>query len=184
VNIHGMGERADSLKMLALRQWALERSFDVIGLGETGVHWQSVPVRDRLHERTRGWFKQLHVNHSYFAACKDVLHGWMQFGGTALLSTNVAAHRVYGKGSDPRKLGRWCWTRYRGKQGHTLRIILAYRPQKVRGPYTVYSQQETHFMEKEINGCPRQVMLDELVHLVKSAQDEGDEIMVMMDSND
>jgi hypothetical protein len=48
----------------------------------------------------------------------------------------------------------------------------------------VYSQQETYFTKKEVKGCPRKVMLDELVNLVKSAQDEGDEIMVMMDSND
>ncbi len=43
-----------------------------------------------------------------------------QLGGTALFSIDKASHRVVEKGIDESKLGRWVWTRYRGKKTQTL----------------------------------------------------------------
>jgi hypothetical protein len=49
------------------------------------------------------------------------------------------------KGKDNSNLGRWVWTRYRGRNNQTLRIIAAYRPNPPSGPFTVYAQQNAYF---------------------------------------
>jgi len=51
-----------------------------------------------------------------------------QFGGTALWSLGLMAHRIYGSGHDESRLGSGVWTRYRGRNNRSLRIFSAYRP--------------------------------------------------------
>jgi hypothetical protein len=59
---------------------------------------------------------------------------WQQMGGTTVLTTDTAAHRVVDKGRDPSNLGRWCWTRYKGRSNCTLRIYTAYCPNPLKAP--------------------------------------------------
>jgi len=68
-----------------------------------------------------------------------------QFGSVALLSLNKSSHRVIRKGIDTMGLGRWSWTRYRGKNNLTLCIIVAYRPNPPAGPFTVAAQYREYF---------------------------------------
>jgi hypothetical protein len=70
-------------------------------------------------------------------------------------SIGKAAHRIMGTGMDPIGLGRWVWTRYKGKDQITLRIFTAYRPNPpTEGPYTVYAQQHYYFITKQDGRCP------------------------------
>jgi hypothetical protein len=41
----------------------------------------------------------------------------LQPGGVGLISTEEVTHRITGTGKDPAGLGRWCWTRFQGKNG-------------------------------------------------------------------
>jgi CubicO group peptidase (beta-lactamase class C family) len=65
-----------------------------------------------------------------------------QFGGVSVWSINAAAHRVMKSGADD--MGRWAWTRYRGRGGVTIRVVAGYRPvENKTGPMSVWNQQKT-----------------------------------------
>lgn len=64
-----------------------------------------------------------------------------QFGGTVIIKLYEMVHRRGLKGSGPLSLGRWVWTRYRGKNKMYLTIFVAYRPNPPRaGILGVYTQ--------------------------------------------
>lgn len=99
---------------------------DAVGISECNVHWKMVPIQFCLPERTRGWWESMHLNTAYYSAFQGLVRH--QAGGVSLWSINKGAHRVMESGVDARGLGRWAWTRYRGKQGINLRLVTAYRP--------------------------------------------------------
>ena len=115
-----------NVKSNVLRQFITKIKVDAIGLIETNVNWRYASVSQRLPERTRGWWENLHLN----SACYENYNNPhpSQPGGVSLWSINKGAHRVMEQGKDPRGLGRWAWTRYRGKNGVNLRFVAAYRP--------------------------------------------------------
>jgi len=92
---------------------------------ECNVHWKMVPVQKCLPERMRGWWECLQINTAYFEAYQVLARH--QAGGVSLWSVNKGAHRVVECGKDSRGLGRWAWTRYRGRSGVNLRFVTAYR---------------------------------------------------------
>ena len=97
---------------------------DVMCFPEVNVCWHKLAPRNRLEERTMGWFEMLHRSVSY--NFRDRMTSRHQFGGTAIFSINNAASRVMGSGRDSTGLGRWTWTRFRGRNGIATRIVCAY----------------------------------------------------------
>ncbi len=87
------------------------------------------------------------------------------------------------KGSDKSRLGQWTWTRYRGHNNQTLRIIVGYRPNPPAGPFTVYAQQRTYFVSQNDNRCPRAAFLQDLGQEIKYFKEEGDHIILLLDGN-
>lgn len=165
-----------------IREFVSKHGFDVVGLTENNLNWQKVPVQNRLHERTRGWFEALHLTTAYYQA----FNGISEFlpGGVSLWSMKQAAHRVMESGRDATGLGRWVWTRYRGR-GVTLRIVAAYRPVLNRsGPMSVWNQHKAYYDEKKIDGCPRDLFTRELVAQVTEWMLTGDQIVLMTDANE
>jgi hypothetical protein len=66
---------------------------------------------------------------------------WHQRGGAAFtVQNNIKAHQA-SHSTDKTGLGRWIWTRLRGKGTTYTRIVSAYRPCLNRGISTVWSQQ-------------------------------------------
>jgi len=106
-----------------------------------------------------------------------------QYGGTALFSIDKTAHRAFQRGSDKTKLGRWCWTRYKGKNGHTLTVITAYRPNPPGGPFTVYAQHNNYFISIRDGRCPRVAFLQDLAGVLQQILSKGDHIILMLDGN-
>ena len=98
----------------------------VVGLNECNAHWKMVPTQYCLPERTRGWWECMHINTAYFESYQSLSKH--QAGGLSLWSINDGAHRVMEHGKDPRGLGWWAWTRFRGRQGISLRVVAAYCP--------------------------------------------------------
>ena len=76
---------------------------DVFAASEMNQCWHNVPVQDRLHERTRGWWEQLHLSFSYLRSFPS--SSTFQPGGVCLFSLNQVGHRVHSSGADPAKLG-------------------------------------------------------------------------------
>jgi len=117
-------------------------SVNIFGVAETNLDWRLLPEDSKLHTRTKSWWTSLHISHAFNYTRPPIQP--LQYGGTAIFSINKAAHRVMDKGQDASSLGRWCWTKYRGRNGHTLRVVSAYRPNPPQGPYSVYAQHSLH----------------------------------------
>jgi hypothetical protein len=155
---------------------------DVIGMVELGICWSQLPTKDRIWERTRGWFESIKTVTAYNQ--KEASPNKAQWGGTSVWSIDNAVHRAIESGSDTLGLGRWSWTRYRGRGNITLRIISAYRPCDSRGPLTVYSQHQNYFDDEDIEGCPRELFTAHLIADIEKWISEGDQIILMIDANE
>jgi hypothetical protein len=171
------GKHKEGIIRKGITRW----EFDVFGLAETNVDWRIVREEDKLYFRTKEWWESLHLSWTHNSTQKPITT--RQFGGTAIFSMGPAAHRVVDKGADPSNLGRWTWTRYRGKNNYTLRIISAYRPNPPNGPFTVYAQQNAYFHTTGNPRCPRKAFLQDLCKEINEYLECGDSIILMLDGN-
>jgi hypothetical protein len=107
-----------------------------------------------------------------------------QCGGAAVFSNYQAAHRVISSGFDKSNLGRWAWTRYKGRGSSTSRIISAYRPNPPTGPKSVYAQHNVYFLSKGVNQCPRKALfLEDLQKDLTEFMESGDQLILMLDGD-
>jgi hypothetical protein len=180
-NIGGFSTAPNRMKDDTIRSGISTYEFDIFGLAETNVDWRLSREEEKLYAHTKEWWEHLHLSFSFNTTTAPLKH--QQFGGTAIFSINKASHWVIGKGQDESKLGRWCWTRYRGKQDHTLRKITAYRPNPPGGPFTVYTQHQHHFNTINDGRCPRIAFLQDLCTDIETFKEEGDHIVLLIDGN-
>jgi len=180
-NIGGFSTKPGKLKEDNIRAGITKWEFDVFGMVETNVDWRKVQEKEKLPSRTREWWANQHVSwaHNRTGPPRQV----RQYGGTALFSIDQASHRVIGKGQDNTDLGRWTWTKYKGRGNQTLKIFSAYRPNPPQGPFTVYAQQNAFFHSINRSICPRQAFLIDLATELKESLTAGDHIILMMDGN-
>jgi hypothetical protein len=155
---------------------------DIVGMAELGICWHRLPTKDRLWERTRGWFESIKITAAY--NLKEKKPQQAQWGGTALWSINNAVHRAIDSGHDSHGLGRWSWTRYQGRGNITLRVISAYRPCLSQGPLTVYAQHQNYFDSEDVEGCPRELFTSHLLTDIAQWTQAGDQIILMLDANE
>jgi len=157
---------------------------DILALSETNVGWHRLPIHQRLHERTRGWWEALHLSLGYYSS-DPLARSAFQPGGTAVLSINQAAHRVHSSGSDLSGLGRWTWTRYSGKGHVALRVVSAYRPvYNPSGPLSAYNRQRAYLYGQDDDRCPRSAFSEDLVRELTTWIDAGDQLCLLVDVND
>ncbi len=157
-NIGGFSTTSKTLKDDAIRGGITTWEFDIMGLAETNVDWRLVKEDDKLHYQTKEWWEALHISHSNNTTSPPIKP--KQYGGGSIFSINKATHRVISKGFDPSNLGRWTWTRYRGRNNHTLRVICGYCPNPPSGgPFTVYAQHRQFFNTINDVRCPRSAFL-------------------------
>jgi hypothetical protein len=126
-------------------------------MAEVNIDWSLMPEQDWFPSRTKEWWTQQHVSWAHNRTLEP-RQQW-QYGGTAIFSVDKASYRATEKGADETNLGRWVWTRYKGKGTQSLRIITAYRPNPPQGPFTVYAQQNTFFHTIQRDICPSQAFL-------------------------
>ena len=179
-NIRGLGLSFRSHKNTELYSFITNYSFDIFGTAENNVNWPAVPVQNRAHERSRGWWKCRHFSLGFSCndpAMRTIRH---QFGGTAVWSRDVMVHRVAASGHD--RLGRWAWTRFRGQNGRWLRVVSAYRPCESQEPNSVF-QQHLRLLPSSAPE-PRQAFLTDLENEARLWLDAGDALIIMMDAND
>jgi hypothetical protein len=155
---------------------------DIIGMAELGLRWHKLPTKDRLWERTRGWFESIKTTAAYNQHEEHTQI--VQWGGTSIWSINNAVHRAIESGADLSGLGRWSWTRYQGRGNVTLRVISAYRPCQSQGPLTVYAQHQNHFDSQDIEGCPRDLFTAHLLEELETWISQGDQLILMIDANE
>ena len=137
-----------------------------MGLTESNQHWKNVPIEDRLQERTRGWWENIHIKTAYYQAFP--LQHKFQPGGGSLWSLDTAAHRVMSACDDPTGLGRWVSTKYRGKHGISLRMVCAYRlVLNKTGVLAVWNQQKNILRRSEPTGMPTRTVYGRLKNCAK-----------------
>ena len=89
------------------------------------------------------------------------------------------------EGRDPRGLGRWVWTRYRGAADLKLRVVIGYRPVlNSQGQLSVWTQQKEQLERNGVDTCPQKMFLIDLLNAVKEWMEKGDQIVLAMDAND
>ena len=169
--------------MEAIKSYTLRLNAQAIGLTESNVQWNKVPAYARLHERTMGWFEALGINSAYYD--KHDVGSAFQPGGVSLWSIGVGVHRTQSTGHDTSGLGRWAWTRYRGRQGIHLRVVTAYRPVlNTSGAMSVWNQQKSHFEAQDDDRCPRAIFISDILVEIRKWKEEGDQIVIGMDANE
>jgi len=109
-----------------------------------------------------------------------------QYGGTSVTSIGKLAHYSMGAGQDKKKLGRWTWSRYRGKQGQVLRVVSLYRPNpnSAQGELTVWAQQKQYLLSINDDRDPRDAFLQDLSAELQAWLNMGDHIVLAGDLND
>ena len=166
------------------KTWLIENSIDVVGWQETGIASHMFPRNKRLHERMKDprWSKQRLSAYNN----KHERVSRLQYGGTAVMAVNEAAHRVKATGGDPTGLGRWSWILFEGKQRHLVRIISAYVPCKTSGKHrqTVYSQHSRYFQRTGNTECPRKLLHTHLTTEINRWQQKGENIVLLIDTNE
>jgi hypothetical protein len=185
LNPTGWTVRGGSKKDEDLLEYLKMGQYDIAAFPEVNVHWSRVAPYNRLEERTLGWFETMHRSLAWNMQDKGKLRSL--FGGTALLSMDDAANRVMASGRDPTKLGRWSWTKYRGKNGIVLRVVCAYRPcvpASGSGATTVYAQQLQYFADTDRDVCPRSAFLIDLRRDIAQWMESGEQVMVCLDANE
>jgi len=170
------------MKLDSLLIFTWEADIDLLALMELNVAWDTVDYKAHLPAKTQGWWEanQWSVTHN-----KRDTHGEdFQPGGTALLTLNKLAHKATTPGDDTTGLGRWCWTRLRGKENHFLRLVSAYRPCKADGHLTTYQQQVQWFSKQGKAVCPRDQILADLSSQVDQWTSDGDIVIILADINE
>ncbi len=153
----------------------------MFGVAETNVDWRLLGEQDRLYMRTKEWWETSHLNFTHNRVSPPL--DKCQWGGSALFSLNQAAHRVVDKGWDPTNMGRWCWTKFRGRNNHCLRIFSAYCPNPPSGPGSVAALQRTVMLARQDFRYPRMALIQDLDKEVSEVIKNGELVIIMLDGN-
>lgn len=167
-----------------IREAINEYRIDVLGIQEPNKNWNLIDQEHRWDERTKHWWE---ARHNTIAFNKhDVDSTRTQPGGTILLTINKAVYRAMQREIDPKGLGRWASTLYRGKQNIKTRIVTAYRPVKSGqvGSSTTYRQQQRAYNKHNKEDDPRDAFLQDLGNQIQRWKNAGEQVILLMDAND
>jgi hypothetical protein len=120
INIDNLATYLNDDKHAALFTAINNYGIDITLMQELGIDWSANPRDDgwqaRVSESLETSQTKSYMGYNKQSITKDA----RQWGGTGILSYGKIAHFAMGAGQDKAKLGRWTWTRYRGKDGVAL----------------------------------------------------------------
>ena len=189
-NIDSLPMSRKDVKNDHIVEFCRTNDIDFLGLTEPNKCWHKLPTDDRLRERFYGEWENLHTSIAYNKMNPHATAN--QVGGAIGMSFNQAAHRVDsiggGRGHDPTGLGRWTWTRFRGKGQTCLRVIVVYVPCVSTGPLSAWSQQLAYFNAHPddawaVQPDPRKRLLADLSSSMGEWIEAGDQLLIMGDWN-
>ena len=137
-------------------------------------------LNDRMRMKSPNSYSRL-TNNTY----EKKIATWYNRGGAAFtLHQNIKAHQS-SSGVDKTGLGRWIWTRLRGKGETHTRIISAYRPCLNKGIGTVWSQHYRYIKkEKQIHDPnPIRQFDSDLLTEIQNWKQMGDNLIIGIDMN-
>jgi hypothetical protein len=160
-----------------------ESKLDILGMVETNLCWTNIPTSNKPQQRFKHEFTAVNVSYSYNATNPENFTK-LQYGGTMIMSVNSCSHKIIETGFDTTKLGRWSWTRYRGPNSMTLRIVCVYRPVRSNCINGVYRQHETFYKNNNIDTCPRLKIMEDLDAELRAWTSIDNYFIVMGDFNE
>ena len=106
-------------------------------------------------------------------------------GGVAILSFDQAAYQNPQWGCDLSGLGRWAWTRFRGCQGTSFRVVCGYCPcPNSKEAWTVSSQHQNYLLTQNIDRDPRSVFKTNLLKEIIKWKEAKDQVLLLIDWNE
>lgn len=202
-NVNGLPELANDHKQRQLTGWLREARVDVALLAELNLFWPAVKEGNKWTDRAREVNKRGHYSsvafNSFGGLCSNSLY--LQYGGCVSTLFDKAAHGAVDKGVDPTGLGRYAWTRIRGKKleegeddsegevatarSKDLILVAAYRPNPSHtGMSTVWMQQRQYFVSRNDNTDPRDAFVRDLLREIIVWRTKGFEVIVGVDANE
>ena len=183
VNTFPLHRQSDKFKDMV--QHLLQHQYDIIAINETNKNWRHISHEQRPWRTLSGVWQSSHLN--FNCNTLDMTSDKCQPGGTGIISTGTNAHRIMGHGKDTTGLGRWSWTKYRGKEGLSFVVVSAYRPvANTNGdsPNSTWNQHKRYFANQGKDANPREQILTDLARQIREWYREGTQIAVLMDANE
>jgi exonuclease III len=186
VQLNGLPVDPLDPKHEALVEAIIKHDPDVVAFQEVNINFSRVGVEGQWKKRL-GWNTWLDGHRCKTVNTwnqRDTLKQVQQHGGTAILARGDTSFFAAGSGVDSSKLGRWCWTRYRGRDNTFLRIVSFYRPcLGGTGEMTVTAVQRRCLQDKDDHRDPRQAFLEDLKRDIDSWTAAGDALVLCGDIN-
>jgi hypothetical protein len=181
-NVNSLPIKGNHNKNTALIQDIMEGELDILCATEINVAWQNVSAEDKLYERFRG---SLEFSKFVSSNNKDIHYkDKFQRGGTLTICQGAICARTISSGTDSSTMGRWSWIQVRGRHGLALIVVTIYRPVFSDGPLSTYQQQRCILLDRGIDTCPRQQILDDLAIQIERWKAEGLQVIVAGDFNE
>ena len=154
---------------------------DIICGAEARTNWAMLPknyqISNLLQLREGARAITAHNEHEKFSI--------PQQGGTFMVIKEQSQGMIDSMGKDLTGLGRWCWIRLKGTTTST-RIVVAYeacRTRKIAQNATI-AQQKRYWKMKGDNRCPRRIFREQLIEMLSEWKEEGDQLILFIDSNE
>ena len=182
-NINGFGANKEAIKHQIIREFIKKNEIDIYAISEVNVNWRITSKKNSINELTRGWFEQQRVAVGYNQ--KDRSCGNYQPGGVGIITQGEAALRHIKSTQDPKKLGRWISTLYRGKNNKKLRVVSIYCPIHTTqfGNKKVYCQQQRALIQMGISEPTWKVYWEDLWKEVDKWLEDGENLIIGGDWN-
>ena len=162
-NINGLPRTVNQPKERALQKLITDYNIDVMGCSEVNLNWSKLPPREQWAERSSGWWENSITSMAWNR--EDEATSSSQPGGCLQMVKDKAATSWTESGNDETGLGRWTWTRHKGKNNITVKIYTAYRtcvPHNKLGESTVHRQHLRYLHRHHDDRTPRQALLEDL----------------------
>jgi hypothetical protein len=181
-NVDGFkGNVIGNSKVRAITRYAQKHDLDAFFGAEVNINWKKMPEAGQLPELFRS------ENAIQTVASYNKFENWgkLQQGGTFGLAFGLLASKVIEVGSDD--LGRWSWMIFLGKDGHKVRIVVAYQPvpSKATQIGSVYQQ---HRRQQAADGCPDvnpcTKFRTDLVAMLRQCRRNNERLILLVDANE
>ena len=115
--------------------------------------------------------------------------GKVQEGGTSMLlfGSLIQQFAVNHSGKDNTGLGRWGYMTFCGSEGIKTRVVCGYNPcyNNKKELNTSYQQHRRFFITKQKDrSCPRKHFREDLIVQLKQWREDGDRLIVCLDTNE
>ena len=104
-NINGFNFDKEKVKYKRVYNFMDKFEIDAMGIAESNTYWPLLNTRERLWDKTKGWFEGIHLNTGFNKTEKKISKRY-QPGGVASLTKNKLAYKFLSKGIDQSNLER------------------------------------------------------------------------------